>query len=156
LHPFQALVFDVSARAPDDSFLLPPTPEVVQRDGLQSARVPSFPDTRSITLDDALRQAPSELLALQQLPDTSMRGMALAIDQRDATPVAMLYEGEFQSIMLLPNEIVGYNRPAQGEERSAGTFRYRILPDFVRQSFGLAAQVYRPETPEKWVLLLLV
>jgi len=70
--------------------------------------------------------------------------------------VALLYEGEFQSIMLLPSEIIRYSGPTPGEEYSAGPFRYRLLPDFMRQSFGLAAQVYRPETPDKWVLLLLV
>jgi hypothetical protein len=160
-HPLQALVLDVSARGPETGFTLPPTAEVVQQADLQSVRVPTIPGTQSISLDDALRLAPNQLLVPQPLPDANMRGLALELDQRDpdaanSNQVILLYEGEFQSILMMPSRMFIDTRQTLGQEQVAGDFRYRILRN--QGDFGptTIAQVYRPATPDDATTLLLV
>ena len=152
-HPLQALAFEVQASVPEQRFYLPTGPDVTQQEGIASVRLPSIANAALLTLDDAARRSADPLLAPQQLPDAQMRGLALAINRAEAGPVALLYEGEFQSVLVVPND--GASLPeGAGEERSAGAFRYRLLPwrDFAG---GITALVYRPEAPDRRVMVML-
>jgi len=162
-HPLQALVLDVSARGPETGFTLPPTPEVVQQTDVQSARAPTIPGTQSISLEDALRRAPNQLLVPQPLPDANMRGLALELDQGDPStvdsnnnPVVLLYEGEFQSILMMPSRMFGDTRQTLGQEQIAGNFRYRITRDPGDFGPAMIAEVYRPAAPDDAITMLLV
>jgi hypothetical protein len=83
-----------------------------------------------------------------------MRGLALAIEAGGDKHVALLYEGEFQSVLLAP---LGDRAFAQagGEERSAGAFRYRIV-ESGDQPTRAAAVAFQPESPGESVFVLLV
>lgn len=156
-HPIQAQRIELFAQVPDERFRLRPAADHLVRDGLQSVHMPDIPGTRAITLDDAARRSGSPLLALGRLPDQSMRGLTLAVeagDDREA--VVIFYEGEFQRLMLLPRELAGDVGDRSPDERSAGAFRYRLIPPPADAQTGLAAEVYPADAPEQRVLLLLV
>jgi hypothetical protein len=153
LHPIQAQQFEVLDTVPDDRFQLAASAEVSRQTGLASVRFPFIGDEQFLTLEDAARHTSRALLAPSQLPDARMRGLAIAINNgRDNREVALLYEGEFQNVLLLPDSALGDSRGA-GEERSAGDFRYQIVrsPDIG----GLTAIVYRPELPDERLMLIL-
>jgi hypothetical protein len=156
LHPLQAQIFEVLSSAPDTLWRLPTTAGVEQRNGLPSARLPDLPSTRVIGLDDALRRAPNAILAPRQLPSAEMRGLALPLDESGAQGVQLLYEGEFQSVMLAPLENRNVGALADGTERSAGEFRYRMLQLNGPQASRAAAIAFRPAAPEQQVLVMLV
>jgi hypothetical protein len=155
--PLLAQVFEVLPGVPDSMWRLPTTTGVEQRSGLPSARAPEIPSTLAIGLDDAVRRAPHALLAPQQLPSASMRGLALPIAGNiGAERVALLYEGEFQSVLLSPLENRDFGLRANGEERSAGDFRYRMVQFDGAQSSRATAVVFRPEAPDQQMLVMLV
>ena len=117
-------------------------------------RFPFIVDDQIISLEDAARRAPRALLAPRQLPDERMRGLAVAVDNRtDGRNVILLYEGEFQSLIVLPDELSNDTR-GTGQERSAGDFRYQLVrgPTF---GGGLAAIVYRPDRPDERLTMIL-
>jgi DNA-directed RNA polymerase specialized sigma24 family protein len=68
LHPLQALAFDIAADVPDDRFKLPASGRVVQHTGLASVRALDLPSELFISLDEARRRMPVQLLAPQRLP----------------------------------------------------------------------------------------
>jgi hypothetical protein len=155
-HPVQATQFEILDSVPESRFFLASTPQVEQRDSVASIRFPFLDHDMLLSLDDAVRRAPAPLLAPQQLPDEHMRGLALAVNQDVASPVALLYEGEFQNVLVLPDGVSMSDVPAESieEELSAGAFRYRIM----RVSWlsgGLAAIVYRPDTPDQHLTMIL-
>jgi hypothetical protein len=158
-HPVQAQQFELLASVPDDRFRLRSSPRVTQRDGITSVRFPFLDDGQFLSLDDAARQATQPILAPRDLPDEQMRGLAIAVGN-GATPaertssVALLYEGEFQDVIVMPNNVSGPAGSATGEERSAGDYRYRLVgvPDF---SGGVSALVYRPNAPEQPMTVML-
>jgi hypothetical protein len=83
-----------------------------------------------------------------------MRGLAVAIDnRRDGQNVILLYEGEFQNLIVLPDALSSDAGDA-GQERSAGDFRYQLVrgPGY---GGGLAAIVYRPDTPDERLTMIL-
>jgi hypothetical protein len=153
-HPIQAQQLEVLADVPDEQFSLPTSAEVTQHSGIASVRFPFIADEQIISLEDAARRAPRTLLALGQLPDERMRGLAVAVDnRRDGQNVILLYEGEFQNVIVLPDALS--SDPAEvGPERSAGDFRYQLVrgPSF---GGGLAAIVYRPDTPDDRLTMIL-
>jgi hypothetical protein len=162
-HPIQALALDVSAHGPATGFTLPPTTEVVQQSDLQSARTPIINGTQNISLEDALRRAPNQLLVPQPLPDANMRGLALELNQGGASTadpnndqVILLYEGEFQSILMMPSGLFADTQQTLGQEQTAGSFRYRLVRS--QGDFGptVIAEVYRPSAPDDAITLLLV
>jgi len=153
-HPIQAQQLEVLADVPDERFSLPTSADVSQRSGIASVRFPFIADDQVISLEDAARRAPGTLLAPRQLPDQHMRGLAVAIDNRSTGQnVILLYEGEFQNVIMLPDALSNDTGGA-GQERSAGDFRYQIVrgPDF---GSGLAAIVYRPDTPDERMTMIL-
>jgi hypothetical protein len=153
-HPIQAQQLEVLADAPDDQFRLPSSAEVSQHTGIASVRFPFIADDQIISLEDAARRAPRALLAPRQLPDEHMRGLAVAVDNRsDGQNVILLYEGEFQNVIVLPGPLSNDVR-GEGQERNAGDFRYRLvrIPDF---GGGLAAIVYRPDAPDEHLTMIL-
>jgi hypothetical protein len=154
LHPFQAQVFEVLPSVPDALWRLPADARAEQRAGLPSARAPEIPNEQVIGLDDALRRTPRPILAPQPPPSTAMRGLALAIDASDGH-VALLYEDEFQSILLAPLGDRGAATQAAGEEHSAGAFHYRIVENG-DQPARAAAVAFQPEAPDESVFVLLV
>jgi hypothetical protein len=154
-HPIQAQLLEVLPDVPDERFKLPSSGDVVQRSGIASVRVPDIPDNQFMSLEDAARRTSRALLAPQQLPDTTMRGLAVAAQNgRDNQDVVLLYEGEFQNVALLPGRWYSENEQATGEERSAGDFRYRLLRDSGGDD-GLSALVYRADAPEQRLLMIL-
>jgi hypothetical protein len=153
-HPIQAQQLEVLADVPDEQFQLPSSADVSQHTGIASVRFPFIADDQIISLEDAARRAPRTLLAPRQLPDERMRGLAVAIDNRkDGQNVVLLYEGEFQNLILLPDALSSDTGGA-GQERSAGDFRYQLVrgPSF---GSGLAAIVYRPDTPNERLTMVL-
>ena len=152
-HPLQAIQFEVQASVPEQRFYLPTGPDVTQQDGIASVRLPSIAGASLMTLEDAARRSTEPLLAPRQLPDDQMRGLAVAINRADAGGVALVYEGEFQSVLVVPND--GASLPeGTGEERSAGEFRYRLLP-WRDSAGGITALAYRPDAPERRVMVML-
>ncbi|MBK9711231.1 MAG: hypothetical protein IPO81_07865 [Kouleothrix sp.] len=155
-HPVQALQVELLASVPDERFKLASGSNVIQRTGLASVRFPFIGDSQFLTLEAAARRAPSGLLAPQQLPDAQMRGLAVAAGGGSGSedgPVILLYEGEFQNVLLLPNTMSETSSDV-GEEQTAGEFRYRIVsvPGY---EGGLSALVYRPGAPDQRVLMIL-
>jgi hypothetical protein len=153
-HPIQAQQLEVLANVPDEQFSLPTSPDVSQHSGIASVRFPFIMDDQIISLEDAARRTPRTLLAPSQLPDQGMRGLAVAIDNRSSgQDVILLYEGEFQNLIMLPNALSDAAGGA-GQEFSAGDFRYQIIrsPNF---GSGLAAVVYRPDTPNDRMTMIL-
>ncbi|MFL5804567.1 MAG: hypothetical protein ACJ8CR_22825 [Roseiflexaceae bacterium] len=156
LHPLQARVFEILPEAPDALWQLPADARVVRRAGLPSARVPEIPSEQVIGLGDALRRATHPILAPQQLPDEPMRGLAVPISNNGSEQVMLLYEGQFQTVMLAPAQSNAPGPPASGEERSAGAFHYRIVELGEEQAPRTAAIAFRPESPDQQVLIRLV
>jgi hypothetical protein len=154
-HPFQAQTFEILPDVPDELWRLPADTRAEQRTGLPSARAPEIPNEQAIGLDDALRRAPRQLMAPQTLPSAAMRGLALAVEAGGAEQVALLYEGEFQSVLLAPLGERATIAQATGEEHSAGAFRYRIV-ESADQPARAAAVAFQPETPDEQTYVLLV
>lgn len=154
-HPLQAQALELSPRLPEGGFTLPETSDVVQQNDVQSVHFPELPDTQIISLDELLRRAPGALLAPQQLPDANMRGQVLAVDPSDPSRALLLYEGEFQSVLLLPQRMFSDSGQTLRQEQSAGDFRYRIVENF-GPGPNLVAQVYRPDTPDNAMTVMLV
>jgi DNA-directed RNA polymerase specialized sigma24 family protein len=154
-HPIQAQQFEVLPSVPDARFKLASSRDVMQRTGIASVHIPYIPNDQFLSLEDAVRRAPHALLAPQRLPDTSMRGLAVAADNgRDERDVVLLYEGEFQDVLLLPGRWYSENNEAPSEERSAGEYRYRVLLGFGAGD-ALTAMVYRADAPEQRLLVIL-
>jgi hypothetical protein len=153
-HPIQAQLLEVLADVPDEQFSLPTSADISQHNGIASVRFPFIVDDQIISLEDAARRVPGTLLAPRQLPDERMRGLAVAVDNRSSGQnVILLYEGEFQNLIMLPDALSN-DAGGAGQERSAGEFRYQIVrgPDF---GSGLAAIVYRPDTPDERMTIIL-
>jgi hypothetical protein len=153
-HPIQAQQLEVLADVPDEQFSLPTSADISQHNGIASVRFPFIVDDQIISLEDAARRVPGTLLAPRQLPDERMRGLAVAVDNRSSGQnVILLYEGEFQNLIMLPDALSN-DAGGAGQERSAGEFRYQIMrgPDF---GSGLAAIVYRPDTPDERMTMIL-
>jgi DNA-directed RNA polymerase specialized sigma24 family protein len=153
-HPIQAQQLEVLADAPDEQFRLPTSADVSQHTGIASVRFPFIVDDQIISLDDAARRAARPLLAPSELPDERMRGLAVAVDNRSSGQnVILLYEGEFQNLIVLPDALSS-DADDTSQERSAGDFRYQIVrgPGF---GSGLAAVVYRPNTPDESLTMIL-
>jgi hypothetical protein len=153
-HPIQAQQLEVLADAPDEQFSLPSSAEVSQHSGIASVRFPFIVDDQIISLEDAARRAPRTLLAPRRLPDERMRGLAVVVDnRRDGQDVILLYEGEFQNLIVLPDALSS-DAGGAGQERRAGDFRYQFVrgPGF---GGGLAAIVYRPGTPDERLTMIL-
>ena len=161
-HPLQAELLDVTSNVPDTQFTLPNQDYVTHRNGILSVNMPTVSTSELLTLEDATRVAGGALLVPQQLPDTQMRGLALYNSRRgnNRNP-ALLYEGEFQTILLTP-QLFARARDASDDEQSIGDLRYHIVRyPFGRsnqqiQNFSLAAEVYRQETPDQRLLALIV
>lgn len=153
-HPLQAQQFELLDDAPAERFALPSSPEVSQRTELASVQFPFIDNGLLLSIDDAAQQMPDQLLAPLRLPDTNMRGLAVR-NNGPASPadVILLYEGEFQNIIVLPSFRPGSGENV-GEEQAAGAFRYRLIGDAGRGG-GLAAVVYRPEAPTEPLGLIL-
>jgi hypothetical protein len=69
----------------------------------------------------------------------------------------LLYEGQFQTILLAPSQSLNVGiAPMDGEEHSAGLFRYRIVEPGEEQGSRAAALAFRPESPDEQTLVMLV
>jgi hypothetical protein len=82
-----------------------------------------------------------------------MRGLAVAVNnRRDGEDVILLYEGEFQNVIVLPGPLSD-DTQTQGQELSAGDYRYQLVtgPDLG----GLVAVVYRPDAPHERLTMIL-
>lgn len=146
-HPLRAALLEVLDAAPDTApFTLPSGPEISRQLGLGSVRFPFVRANTQLTLDAAAQRVPDQLLAPLQLPDAAMRGVVFENGGGEQSDIVLLYEGEFQDVLLLQNF---HPRGSQqlGDEQTAGEFRYRLLNS---RGFGasLVAMVYRPETPD--------
>jgi hypothetical protein len=155
VYPLQAQVFEVLPNVAESLWRLPTTTRVEQQAGLPSARAPEISSALAIGLADVLRRAQQPVFAPRQLPSADMRALAVPIRDNGAEQMVLLYEGEFQSIMLRPLGRAASDLPGTGEEHSAGEFRYRMV-DFSNQRSSAAAVVYRPETPDDALLVMLV
>ena len=145
-HPVRAQLFEVLAEAADQPFSLPSEQNVEQRVGMASLRFPFIDNRLLISIDDAAARTP-ELFAPLLLPDTRMRGLAVRTNRsNDDGEVMLIYEGEFQNVIVLPSFEPGSDQNI-GEEQVAGAFRFRLIAGGDRA--GLAAIVYRPEEPTK-------
>jgi hypothetical protein len=154
-HPIQAQQLVVLADAPDAQFSLPTSADVSQHSGIASVRFPFITNDQIISLEDAARRTSTALLVPGQLPDERMRGLAVAVDnRRDGQDVIVLYEGEFQNLIMLPDALSS-DAGEERQEHSAGDFRYQIVrgPNF--GVGGLAAIVYQPDTPDERMTMIL-
>jgi DNA-directed RNA polymerase specialized sigma24 family protein len=153
-HPLRAVQFEVLTEAPDSRFILLSGPRVSQQTGLASVRFPYIDARMLVSIDAAAEQTPDQLLAPLVLPDAGMRGLAVR-NNRPATSgdVILIYEGEFQNVIVLPNFDQRANQNL-GDEQVAGAFRYRLISGASSEG-GLAAMVYRPEESAKPLGLIL-
>jgi hypothetical protein len=154
-HPIQAQQFEVLASVPDAQFSLPASDNVSQHSGLASVRFPFIGSDQVLSLEDAARRAQRPLLVPSQLPDDRMRGLAVKVSNRsNGQDVMLLYEGEFQDVIVLPDALSN-NASDAGPEQSAGDFRYQLVRGPSVGSAGLAAVVYRPDTPDERLTMIL-
>ena len=153
--PLRATAFEVLPEVGEDFWRLPTTTSVEQQAGLPSARIPEISSALAIGLDEALRRTQQTVFAPRQLPSTAMRALAVPIRDNGAEQVVLLYEGEFQSMMVRPLARAASDLPGSGEEHSVGEFRYRML-DFSDQRSSAAAVAYRAEAPDDALLIMLV
>lgn len=115
--------------------------------GPRSMLAPSIPSLFT-SLDEAQRESQRGLL-LPTEPPTGSRGLVMALrgDQR-AARYGLMYEGEFQSVMLLPDPTFSTQALRWlTEEREAGGYRYRIAEPLRQLADGLFAQVYPIDQP---------
>jgi hypothetical protein len=70
--------------------------------------------------------------------------------------VVLIYEGEFQSVLLEPLLNRQFDPEPTSEERVAGDFRYRLIDLDGAQRPTLGAIVYRPTAPDQSTLVMLV
>jgi hypothetical protein len=97
------------------------------------------------------------LLAPQRLPSDAMRGLALPLpNDNGAAGVVLIYEGEFQSVLLQPLLNRQFDPEPTSEEHVAGDFRYRLIDLNGDRRPTLGAVVYRPAVPDESVLVMLV
>jgi anti-sigma factor RsiW len=156
-HPLQAQAFEIVPEVPDALWQLPADDRVARRDGLPSARAPEIPSQQVIDLREALQRATHPILAPLQLPDEPMRGMAVSIVNNGDQQVLLLYEGQFQTLMLAPTQNASFaGVPANSQELSAGAFRYRMIESGEERAPRSAALAFRPELPDQQVLVMLV
>ena len=148
-HPWRAEAFDVSASAPDSAFQLPSTGQVAERQGLVSPRAPNIPDRRILSLAQVQRMANPPLLLPDQLPSDTMFGLAVRMSpwgaERNSNTIGIFYEGEFQSLVLLPREQYDHYRDTAelGPEYQAGDYRYRFVNNDGGRLGAVTAEVYR-------------
>ncbi|MBK9944052.1 MAG: hypothetical protein IPP13_20830 [Kouleothrix sp.] len=153
-NPIRAQLFEVLPADSAAPFTLAPEPGVARRIGVTSIHFPFIDSTQQLTLEDAAQRMPNQLFAPLALPDTHMRGVAIKNGGSDsADDIVLLYEGEFQNVIVLPN-FAPNDSQELGAEQVAGEFRYRLVR---RASFegSLIAQVYRPGAPEQSLGLIL-
>lgn len=150
--PLRAQQFELLAEAPADApFTLPSDESVQQRIGMGSVRFPFVDRRAQLTIEDAAQNQNSNLLAPLQLPGEHMRGLVFQ-NGGGSDEVVLLYEGEFQNVLLLPS----FNpRGSQnlGEEQIAGAYRYRLMQN--GSSPSIMALVYRPDAPDQGIGLIL-
>lgn len=146
--PVRGELFELLADAPEAPFQLPSESGLISRIGIASVRFPFIDSTMQITIDDAAERLPNRLLAPLELPDQQMRGLAIRNGgSENPEDVVLLYEGEFQNIIVLPSYQPNGNQ-LLFEEQSAGAFRYRIVSDDASQG-GMFAVVYPAEAPDQ-------
>ncbi len=153
VHAVRAQQVELLAQAGAAPFTLPTEPGVASRIGIGSVRFPFIDGNEQLTIDALALRQPGSLLAPLALPDTRMRGIAFKNGGPTSDDIVLLYEGEFQNIILLSRFRPGASQQL-GEEQSAGAFRYRLVAN---RSFGgaLAALVYRPEAPSRAIGVIL-
>jgi hypothetical protein len=135
-HPWRAELFELPAAASDDLFSLPPA-SGRQRAELPNPRSPTLPDEALIALHDAVQRSQQPLYAPQLLPEQEMRSLALGLDDVRA---ALLYEGEFSTLAVLPAD--PSDAPPEGEagpERRTGNFSYRIKAEGIDDRLPMSA-----------------
>ena len=155
VRPLQANLFEVLPTVEEGLWRLPTTTRVEQQAGLPSARTPEISSALAIGLDDVLRRTQQQVFAPRQLPSEDMRALAVPIRDNGSEQMVLLYEGEFQSVMLRPLGRAASDLPGNGEEKSAGEFRYRMI-DFNNQRSSAAAVAYRADAPDDALLVMLV
>jgi len=153
-HPVRGQQFEVLAEAPDTRFTLPSGPDVGKRSGMASVRFPFIDTNLLVSLDAAAVGMPNQLYAPLKLPDDHMRGLAVRENRSgSADDVMLIYEGEFQNVIVLP----GFEPNAArnlGDEQVAGAYRYRLI-EGSDVAGGLTAVVYRPDALAKPLGLIL-
>lgn len=132
-------------------------PWVRQLNGLPSVRIPEVLGQQRVPIDNVLQRVSKPLLAPQQLPDTSMRGMAIALSDSDPNSTMLLYEGEFTTFALLPLQHTMTNVLGSFEhEYEVGPYRYvQIMGDGLEDS-SITMLVFSTETPEEQYMLFLL
>jgi hypothetical protein len=148
-HPWHAQAFEMSDTAPDSAFQLPSTGQVAERQGLMSPHAPTIAERQTLSLAQAQRIADPPLLLPEQLPSDTMLGLALRLgrwgaDRNDNNNIGIFYEGEFQSLVLLPHRLDNSDVTDLGPEQHVGNYRYRFVKttDPLR---AVAAEVYRAD-----------
>lgn len=123
--------------------------------GPRSLLAPSIPSLFT-SLDEALRESQRGLL-LPTEPPSDSRGLVMALrgDQR-AARYGLMYEGEFQSLMLLPDPVFRDTELRwQGEERTTGGYRFRIAESLPQLNNAMLVQVYLATAPDNRVNIIL-
>jgi len=153
-HPVRAQQFEVLSEAPNTRFTLPTGREVGKRTGMASVRFPFIDNNLLVSIDDAAEQMPDQLFAPLKLPDEHMRGLAVRENRSGgAGDIMLIYEGEFQNVIVLPSLDPNANQNV-GEEQVAGAYRYRLIAGS-DVAGGITAMVYRSEAPTKPLGLIL-
>ncbi|MBC8164134.1 MAG: hypothetical protein H7Z42_23230, partial [Roseiflexaceae bacterium] len=153
--PWRVEQIELLAQAEEGQFSFGAGSSVQVVTGPRSVLAPSIPALFT-SLGEAQRESRSGLL-LPTAPPTDARGLVLNLrGERASSRYGLIYEGEFQSLLLLPAPGFESNDIRwQGQERSTGPFRYRIAEALDRLEGGLFAQVYHQDTPERRVNIML-
>ncbi len=144
-HVWRAEAFEVSDTASASAFQLPSSRRAVERQGLINPRAPNVADRWMISLAQAQRVADPPLLLPEQLPSNAMFGMAVRMGGGGfgRNNVGIFYEGEFQSLVLIPRQRYDRADIQLGQEHQAGDYRYRFVMNSSGPPSSVTAEVSR-------------
>lgn len=147
--PVRGELFELLADAPEAPFQLPSESGLISRIGIASVRFPVHRQHHHADHDRRRCPAATQPIAgAARATRPQMRGLAIRNGgSENPEDVVLLYEGEFQNIIVLPSYQPNGNQ-LLFEEQSAGAFRYRIVSDDASQG-GMFAVVYPAEAPDQ-------
>ena len=154
--PWRAELFEVLDQVPEQQFSFAQTANVQTIAGPHSVLLPNVPTSSFTSLLDAQRSSPQPLLA-PRTPPASTRGVVLAFERGSGARYGLLYEGEFQSLMIFPGDMTRSSETRlEQAEHVIGDYRYQLAATPNPWRGGVLAFVYRPDTPQERTSVLLM
>lgn len=153
--PWRAELVEVLDQVPEPQFAFAQTANVQTIVGPHSVLLPNVPTSSFTSLLEAQRSSQQPLLA-PRTPPASTRGVVLEFQRGSNARYGLLYEGEFQNLVIFPGDIGRSSEPLENEEHVIGDYRYRLATPPNPWRGGMLAFVYRPETPQERTSVLLM